>query len=296
MHATALKDLLCCPVDRGYPLQLENGEYCDGEIIHGVLRCPTCGADYMIVGGIPYLMVSGDAQDSAVAAAKVREAAARDADADEYDTNVSSYHTAVESAALLNALAVRAGDVVVDLGAGTGRLTVELAARGAVVLALDLSPRSLEINRRKAAAVPGGVVHHVVCDACYLPLRDGLAGKAVSGMMLEHLPGDAERRRCLAEVYRVLRPGGRLALTVYNYCVSKRRSGDREGFHGTDLYYYRFDATEFRRLLDQYRVRKVTGLLNLPRGVQSRRLDEILAALPLLAQQRGILLFGVAER
>jgi ubiquinone/menaquinone biosynthesis C-methylase UbiE len=185
---------------------------------------------------------------------------------------------------------------VVDLGAGTGRLTVELARRGAVVLALDLSPRSLEINRRKSAAVSGSRVHHVVCDACYLPLRDGVAGKAVSGMMLEHLPGHTERRRCLAEVYRVLRPGGRLALTVYNYCLAKRRRGDREGFHGADLYYYRFDATEFRQLLDQYRVRKVTGLLNLPRGLQSCRLDALVAALPPLAQLRGILLFGVAER
>jgi ubiquinone/menaquinone biosynthesis C-methylase UbiE/uncharacterized protein YbaR (Trm112 family) len=288
--------LLCCPVDQGYPLRLENGEYRDGEIISGLLRCPTCDTDYTIVAGIPYLTLPGAAQESAAAAAKGREAAARDADADEYDTNVSPYHTAVERAALLNALAVRAGDVVVDLGAGTGRLTIELARRDAIVLALDLSPRSLEINRRKCAAVPGSKVHHVVCDACYLPLRDGVAAKAVSGMMLEHLPGNAERRRCLAEVYRVLRPGGRLALTVYNYCLSKRRSRDREGFHGAALYYYRFDATEFRRLLNQYRVRQVTGLLNLPRGIHSRRLDQIVAALPPIAQLRGILLFGVAER
>src|SRR3954449_9550260 len=98
-------------------------------------------------------------------------------------------------AALLGALRIRPGDVIVDLGAGTGRLTTELARRGAVVFALDISPRSLEMNRAACAGIPGATVYHVACDACYLPLRDGIADKTASGQMLEHIPTDDERRR-----------------------------------------------------------------------------------------------------
>lgn len=235
--------------------------------------------------------VSGEAE-----AAKQRESMARDADAQKYDVSVSPYHTLIELDALLGAIAARPGEIVLDLGAGTGRLTKALALRGATVIAVDISPASLELNRAKCMAVPNAAVDHLVVDVCRLPLRNGVAQKAVSGMMLEHIETHGERRRCIDEIYRVLQPRGRLALTAYNYAWSERRHGKREGFHGGMLYYYRFDRKELRQLLSPFEIRRVTGLLNLPQGVETPRLDRLIAAVPQLAGFMGCLLLAVADR
>lgn len=295
MHKSVVDRFICCPIDHSYPLEIGQAAWDGEELRGGLLRCPTCRAEYPVIAGIAHLLPPGAAQDAAVAAAKLREAAARDADASGYDATVAPYQTAVERAALLGALEAGPGDVIVDLGAGTGRLTIPLARQGATVLALDISPRSLELNRAHCAALPGPV-YHLACDACYLPLRDGVAHKVGSSMLLEHIPTPAERRRCLAEVHRVLRPGSRLALTAYNYPWGKRRRGDHEGFHGGGLYYYRFERGELRRLLGQYRIRTVTGLLNLPGGLQSRLLDRLVALVPPVAGLTGTLLFASADR
>lgn len=261
----------------------------------GVLRCRTCGKGYDVIDGIPYL-VQFEIEEEDLRAAKQREARARDSDAPVYDSTVSDYQTQIEIAALLRALRVKKSDVAIDAGAGTGRLTLEMAKLGSTVLALDLSPRSLAINRDKCASKPGFDVHFIVADACYLPLRDGIANKVGSGMMIEHIPTHHARKQALLEINRVLRPGGRLVLTAYNFSWGKRRRSKREGFHGKDLYYYYFKRNEFRQLLNKYDVRTVTALLNLPSRLRSRVLDRVIQAVPPLAGLTGDLLFGVAER
>lgn len=296
MQANEIRDLLCCPVDRCYPLSIEDAEWENGELLSGALRCPGCGNSYPVVGAIPQLIPPREVQPEQVAAAKERESSARDADATVYDSTVPTYQTAVELNTIMGALRPRSGDVILDLGAGTGRLTTAMADKGAMVFALDISPLSLKMNREKCARLKGATVYHIACDVCYLPLRDGIANKGGSAMMLEHIPTDDERRRCLEEINRVLRPCGKLALTAYNFSWSKRKMAQREGFHGSDLYYYRFDRTELRKLLGQYRVRNVTALLNLPGRLQSHLLDRIVAMVPPVAGLTGELLFAVVEK
>src|SRR5262249_15417261 len=158
-----------------------------------------------------------------------------------YDTTVSSYHSEVELNALLDELKPGRGDLVLDIGAGTGRLTVELARTGALVLATDISPQSLERNRTRCQKAGLAQVQHLAVDACNLPIREGLADRAASAMMIEHLPNAEERARCMEEIKRTLKPHGKLALTAYNYSLRKRRKYPREGFHGSDLYFYNLD-------------------------------------------------------
>ena len=185
---------------------------------------------------------------------------------------------------------------MLDAGAGTGRLTVELARRGATVLACDLSPHSLELNTRRCRPLLGATVHAIAADACNLPLRDGVADKVVSGMMLEHLPSAVERARSLAELHRVLRPGGVLALTVYNYSLRKRRHWPREGFHLGGLYYCNLDGSELRRLMAGFDVATITGLLNLPSRLRSQALEQAISRVPPIATLLGDLLLAVAHR
>jgi malonyl-CoA O-methyltransferase len=101
---------------------------------------------------------------------------------------------------------------VLDLGSGTGRVTRELKRRypRALVIALDLAPGMLREARRhqrlwrRFARVCG--------DALRLPLKDGSVDLLFSSLMLQWCePLDA----ALAEVRRVLRPGGFFAFSTF---------------------------------------------------------------------------------
>jgi malonyl-CoA O-methyltransferase len=77
------------------------------------------------------------------------------------------------------------GRVVVDVGCGTGRHAIRLAAAGARVVALDFSPRMLEVARAKAGAERACFVRHDVTAP--LPLRDAAADRVLCCLVAEHV-------------------------------------------------------------------------------------------------------------
>ncbi len=101
---------------------------------------------------------------------------------------------------------------VLDVGTGRGTLLPELAAAGARVLALDLSLPMLRRARRTGAEATAGGVAFCCASAEALPLPDGVFDTVLCAMVLHHL---ARPGRALAELARVLRPGGRLAVTSF---------------------------------------------------------------------------------
>jgi ubiquinone/menaquinone biosynthesis C-methylase UbiE len=113
----------------------------------------------------------------------------------------------------------RPDDRVVDLGAGTGLLALELAPRVRELIAVDISERMLE--RLDVAAVADGVhnVQTVVGDLRRLPLDDESATLAVSNYAFHHLD-DAGKELALAEARRILRPGGRLVICDMMFSLS----------------------------------------------------------------------------
>jgi demethylmenaquinone methyltransferase/2-methoxy-6-polyprenyl-1,4-benzoquinol methylase len=100
--------------------------------------------------------------------------------------------------------AVRPGDEVLDLCCGTGELALaDLAAGGARVVGLDFSAAMLERARRKSDAVEWRQG-----DALALPFQDASFDAATVGFGIRNV---ADLEAGLAEVARVLRPGGRFA-------------------------------------------------------------------------------------
>ena len=97
------------------------------------------------------------------------------------------------------------GRTVLDVGAGPGGLTVDLAARGARVLALDGAPEMLRRAGERIADARGVLL--VRADARRLPLPDASVDHA-AGMLVLHLLDDPVP--ALRELRRVLRPGGRV--------------------------------------------------------------------------------------
>jgi ubiquinone/menaquinone biosynthesis C-methylase UbiE len=116
-------------------------------------------------------------------------------------------------------------DVVVDIGAGTGLLTLALAPSVAKVWAVDTSPAMIDYLSTKAASGELDNVEAATATAVSLPLVDRSATLVVSNYCYHHL-SDAEKERGLAEVFRVLRPGGRVVIgdMMFRVQVSDRRA------------------------------------------------------------------------
>jgi SAM-dependent methyltransferase len=98
------------------------------------------------------------------------------------------------------------GQVVLDYGCGDGSDTALLAARGAHVVALDLSRDLLDLAAQRIAAdSPAGTVQFLCASAHAVPLPDESVDLVFGDAVLHHL----DLALASAEVFRVLRPGGR---------------------------------------------------------------------------------------
>lgn len=118
----------------------------------------------------------------------------------------------------LDRFPVEPGQRVLDVGCGGGRHAFALYRRGAHVVALDMDAAELKdvgaMFRAMAAEgeVPEAATATALRGTAYaLPFADSSFDRIVAAEVLEHLPDD---RRAMAELFRVLRPGGLVAVTV----------------------------------------------------------------------------------
>lgn len=113
----------------------------------------------------------------------------------------------------------RSDDRVVDLGAGTGLLSLALAQRVRELTAVDISERMLERLDDRAAADGIHNVEPLVADLRRLPLEDECATLVVSNYAFHHLD-DPGKELALAEARRILQPGGRLVICDMMFSLS----------------------------------------------------------------------------
>lgn len=97
------------------------------------------------------------------------------------------------------------GDDVLEIGAGPGLVTDLLVDRSANVTAVEIDPALADALRARLPQVDV-----VTGDATALPLPDARFTAAACFTMLHHIPDPADQDRALAEIARVLRPGGLL--------------------------------------------------------------------------------------
>lgn len=128
--------------------------------------------------------------------------------------------------AVREALEVKPGERVLDIGAGPGFLAAELAASAApngAVLGTDISKAMLAIAAARLGSAGGGGLRFEHADACALPCTDESFDAVVSTQVYEYVEDIAA---ALSELTRVLRPGGRALVLDTDWDSIVWHSGD----------------------------------------------------------------------
>ncbi|MEV5970538.1 class I SAM-dependent methyltransferase [Streptomyces sp. NPDC051921] len=164
--------------------------------------------------------------------------------ANDYDSFAEAYAAENENS-LVNAYYERpamlalAGDVagrrVLDAGCGSGPLSASLRERGAVVTGIDASAAMLALARRRLGA---DVALHVGDLRDRLPFADGAFDDVVASLVLHYLD---DWGPTLAELRRVLRPGGRLIASVDHPIVAYTIQDPRPDYFATTSYAFDWD-------------------------------------------------------
>lgn len=260
-------EILHCPFDRSR-LSLQ------GEAI----TCSHCGRAFPVVDGIPSFvspdLVTSHAQEEWLS--KQSEMQARDAQAHRYDLLPGlMLMSPVERRMTLCALRGKAVgfNMLAEIGCGTGRMLQHLAAMTDAVIGVDFSLESLKLCRERMESIgrwDSTLLLHA--DACFLPLPDTTLDAVASCQLLEHLPSDRLRQQVLAEIARLLKPGGRYAVSGYQWSWLTRWHGAKQGTHDGGIYYYRFTRQEFHTLVRAHlsveSLRSVLGYVWLASGTK----------------------------
>jgi ubiquinone/menaquinone biosynthesis C-methylase UbiE len=108
------------------------------------------------------------------------------------------------------------GEKILDLGCGNGRYFEYLKDKNINYFGVDISENLIRIAKNKYPEA-----NFQVADALNLPFPDNFFDKAIGVAVFHHIPSKELRFQFLKEVKRVLKPGGILILTVWNFREAK---------------------------------------------------------------------------
>lgn len=231
-----LIDILACPLDGAYPLELRDPSGNNGQIDSAELVCRECGGRFLVAEGIPRLLVLDESVESDI---KRDEIEARDREWDAYEG------FGLGRSPELDAFRAGVGDCrdsrVLDAGCGNG-ITTSIVARAERIVGMDFSLQGLVSFKLP----PSPKLDLLQGDVCQMPFPDGSFDLAISSQVLEHIPSAELREKFIAELSRTLRPSGRLLMSVYNWHENRPKEGmSKEGRHSTGIFYHCYSADEF---------------------------------------------------
>ena len=145
---------------------------------------------------------------------------------------------------LAKELRLTADDHLLEVGCGSARLLAEQAAVVGHVAGLDKSEIQVSLARKRLAQrIAAGTAEIVLGDAMALPWKDGRFSVVASLNCLKFVP---DPQNALREMHRVLRPGGRLVITIDKQADKWGKSGEIDGFGQ-----WQWSIDDMRRLMEE---------------------------------------------
>lgn len=235
-------DLIACPCGEDLP-PIDGRGAC----------CANCGRSYRFSDGV---LVCGQSEDpdGEDAALMSQEESVRDRQAELYDLVFgTSVPGLIESHWAHARIKELSRGTALDVGCGTGRMTLRLAQNNRRVVSVDRSMASLRRCGRKLAE--RGLAERVLLvksDVNAVPVRGKAVDLAVSTQVVQHLPSVALREGCVGEIARCVRPGGSFVVSVYEWSDGPNFNREKQGRHKGGISYFRFTSGELRELLCPY--------------------------------------------
>lgn len=192
--------LLACP-DCSHDLRVRESA-ATGELLEGLLRCEGCGATFPVRGGVPRFV---PAANYAAGFGLQWKAHARTQLDSHNGTRISETRFFAETRWPRSLT----GELVLEVGSGSGRFTEQAASTGATVVSLDYSA-AVDANFASNGGRPNVLI--VQGDVYAMPVRPGTFDRVVCLGVLQHTP---DVKRSFLALLPTLKPGGRLAIDVY---------------------------------------------------------------------------------
>ena len=277
-------NILLCPNDEGELQADQNSEF----IQSGEVKCLTCGQIYKIDQGILRL-------DELIYNQQMKqEVVARDNQSHKYDERLRPRYFQ-EIKPTLKLLGSVRDQKVLEYGAGTGRLTAELAGAGLVV-AVDFSFSSLQLLATKQVNSPLALI---CADATVVKFKDGTFDKIVATQLIEHIPTRELRQQFYNLIKKHLAANGFFLASVYHHDLRRRSQGlPVEGEHKGGIFYHYFTAHDWQEELTSIFPKIKIGYLDLTWPLSTRfnlplkvlgLLSHIGTALPIIRQLAHLL-------
>lgn len=192
---------------------------------------------------------------------------------------------------------IKTGQRVLDVGCGNGVLYDVLAPKSIEYTGMDVSARLLRIAKKRAGRLKRGRelnslnFKFVKSSVLEMPFQDGIFDWVLAFAVLHHLPGPYQKK-AVAEMYRVLKPGGQVVISVWNlysdyakekFKIAKQLKKRPKGWGKKDLtipwlarpevrikrYVYRFDKKELKELFKKAGFRDIKCFVASPSGRQT---------------------------
>lgn len=171
-------------------------------------QCRACSTTYQCFQGIPVLIDLENLPSNFIQQIRYFEREARSDFAETY--SLQEWQNSYIQRFTSN-FTIRKEQVLIDCGTGSGYMAIELAKRGATVLACDLTLHSLLRLRNIAQQMDLTNIQCVCCSADSLPFRNDSADYFISNAVLEHIP---KEEKSIREINRVCKRDAGLMVTV----------------------------------------------------------------------------------
>ena len=343
MDAALIEGLFVCPKCRASGLQVVPLEEKDGQLFHAVVACPSCRHWYRLEDGVLEMLVPGLRDEKRLLSFAERFRSRWDGFLDSggassetpplpdehklgqkefFDDEAIRYETEMVQlpfwrafdATYLAALSQgeHQGSVLVEVGGGTGRMSLPILDRFSLILSFDLSESMVRrgVQKRDALGLRGGHVHFFVADAENIPLRDSVADVASLSGILHHVSAPDT---VLAEAGRLLKRGGRVVGNENNRSAVRflfdllmkvselwREKAHHEHFiiHTDELQgWLRAAGLEARTWTSVFLPPHLFNALGSARALPVlKKSDAIAQALPWIRRQGGLVLYLGAKR